>query len=490
MKLRKGIALLVTVGMILLLTACGGMKETADIPPSGPGSAETDAGGGAGEKADQAEEPDAGKAEEGKADNTEEKPQKEKKGKGTKVATNGSIEETVLLEEEGIKITATGLSYSDYDVRLNLTIENNTEQKLSFTNNIYGYNCNSVNGYMVNEGYLSADVAAGKKKNDSISFSYNELLLYGITEIADIQVWFTVKNDEYDTVCEGTGQVQTSLAENYDYGADTLKSMLESKAWEKLADCSIDYYSGEEVHNQDGIRIISQALITNRDDEKIALVEVINDLPETIYGDIRDVYLNGLLVTQGTWSRKAIAPGKRCIIEILPESMLGKAKWERFGIVELGNITFALDVKDEEDDEIYEPLEVSMEISREAMPIDDSGQELYNEEDMRIIAKGLQKEDSDSYLYMLFLIENQSSDVRSVNVGYGSVSINGYMIDNSYMWTDVPAGKCAVLEVHILERDLEENNISGIEDITEVELTFEIKEEYDEIASPMITIQY
>lgn len=509
MKWRKGIALLVTASMTLFVAACGGAKETADVSSANPEKTEADAAGGEEEKADHTEVSNAESTEEVKnreekseekkeeksenaeaeADKTEEKPREDKKGKDEKVATDGNIEETVLLEEDGIKITATGLSYSNYDVKLNLTIENNTEQKLSFTSGTLGYSCNSINGYMTAEGYLNADVAAGKKKNDSISFSYNELLLYGITEIADIQVGFTVKNDDYDIVCQKNGQVQTSLAESYDYETDTLKAMLESKAWEKLADCSVDYYSGEEIYNQDGIRIVSQALITNRDDERVVLIEVVNDLPETVFSSVGDIFLNDLLVATGTWNREAIAPGKRRIIEMTLESMLDKAYWERLGITEVDNITFTFGTKDEEDAEIFEPCEISMAISGESLPLDDSGQELYSEEGMRIIDKGLKMEDSDYWMYMLFLVENQSSNEREVKIEYDSISMNGYMV-GGYDYVYVPAGSVTVLEVNIPKDDLEENNIFSIEDITEAELTFEIKEGYKEIASPTVTIQY
>lgn len=508
MKWRKGIALLVTVSMTLLVAACGGTKETADVSSANLEKTEADAAkgkddhteGSNAESTDEVknreEKSEEKKEEEEKSENAEadddksdEQQQKDKKGKNNKVATNGSIEETVLLEDGGIKITATGLSYSDYDVKLNLTIENNTEQKLSFTSGILGNSCNSVNGYMIADGYLNADVAAGKKKNDSISFSYNELLLYGITEIADIQVGFTVKNDDYDVVCQKLGQVQTSLAENYDYETDTLKSMLESKVWEKLANCSIDYYSGEEIYNQDGIRIVSQTLITNKNDEKVALVEVVNDLQETVFSSVGDIYLNDLLVAPGTWNREAIAPGKRCIIEMTLESMLDKAYWERLGITEVGNIAFIFRTKDEEDVEIIEPCEIGMEISEKSMSIDDSGQELYSEEDMRIIDKGLKMEDSDYWMYMLFLVENKSTNEREVKVEYDSISMNGYMV-GGYDFVYVPAGSVTVLEVNIPKDDLEENNIFSIADITEAELTFEIDEGYKEIASSTVTIQY
>ena len=47
--------------------------------------------------------------------------------------TTATIQETVLYEENGVKITATGLECSLSQVALDLTIENNSSQDLSFS---------------------------------------------------------------------------------------------------------------------------------------------------------------------------------------------------------------------------------------------------------------------------------------------------------------------------------------------------------------------
>ena len=70
---------------------------------------------------------------------------------------DATLAETVLVNEGGVKITATGLTYTTYSVELGLAIENNSGKDLSLISGSLGYSCNSVNGYMVDEGYpLSA----------------------------------------------------------------------------------------------------------------------------------------------------------------------------------------------------------------------------------------------------------------------------------------------------------------------------------------------
>ena len=93
--------------------------------------------------------------------------------------TTATLDETVMVDEGGVTITATGLTYTAYSADLELTIENNSGKNLSFVSGSLGYSCNSINGYMVEDGYLNCDVANGKKANESISFGYDALMLYG-----------------------------------------------------------------------------------------------------------------------------------------------------------------------------------------------------------------------------------------------------------------------------------------------------------------------
>ena len=65
---------------------------------------------------------------------------------------SATIEETVLVDESDVKITVTEIKYTAYSVKLDLAIENNSGQNLSFHAGTMGYNCNSVHGYMVDGG--------------------------------------------------------------------------------------------------------------------------------------------------------------------------------------------------------------------------------------------------------------------------------------------------------------------------------------------------
>ena len=128
-----------------------------------------------------------------------------------------SIEETILYNSDDILITATELGYTDYSADISVVIENNSEKDLTFISNSIGYSCNSVNGYMIADGYINSSVAAGKKANETLSLSYDMLRLYGIFEIADIEIGFDISDDEYNHIYTGPCQVRTSIADQYDY---------------------------------------------------------------------------------------------------------------------------------------------------------------------------------------------------------------------------------------------------------------------------------
>lgn len=147
-----------------------------------------------------------------------------------------TLAETVLFDQDGIRITATGLSTDSlFGLELNLLVENDSAQNI-----VVQPNYCMVNGYMM-DGLLSADVAAGKKANDTLDFLSNALARCGIETIADIELDLVVSDgDSWQTLYE-TGPVilQTSAAGQYTQTYDD---------------------SGEEIYNQNGIRVVAKSV--------------------------------------------------------------------------------------------------------------------------------------------------------------------------------------------------------------------------------------
>jgi len=407
--------------------------------------------------------------------------------------TAPTIEETVLLDESDIKITATDLTYTGYSVDLGISIENNTDKNLSFASGTVGYCCTSINNCMIKGGYLNEDVAAGKKAKETISFSRTELELYGIREIADIQVGFVVKDDDYDEYFKGTGQVRTSVADSYDYTVNTYKKAMDSKALEVFYDCTIDYYEEQELYNENGVSMVSQALITNSEGEQAFLLELVNNSSEMVNVALCNPAVNGVGLYGSTWTTDTIRPGARCIMEAEVTAMLDGTCWELLGLGEVHTFSGDIILKDDEYTEVVAPKEIQIALSTETPVPNITGTEVYNENGVRIISKGIVEDSFDlsDDLHMVFLAENQSGALVTIGDAYDTFSLNGYMSDCIMYAGVLPPGRYAVLDVQISEWNLEECGITSPEDITEAEIGFEIRnKDYKLLAEPVVSVSY
>lgn len=403
-----------------------------------------------------------------------------------------TVEEMVLVDEGDVKITATGIKYTAYQVKVGLTIENNTEQSLSFHAGTMGYNCNSINGYMVDGGYLNTTVAAGKKTNETVSFGVDELTLLGIADIADIELGFSISDDHYnDYLVTGPRQLKTSLADSYDYAVDTYRRAITDSGVTRQFGFTVVHDLEDVLFNQRGIRVVSQTLVENSSGEQVLLVEVENTSDDMVYVSVGDVALNGLGVESGTWSTDWVGAGKRRLISVPLSYMLDESYGEVFGINEIGSVSYSFGVKDIDRDTLVVPPTLTFSVLGRQGSYDASGQELYQADGVRIVFKGLAP-DAFEYsedVHVLLLVENNFSRDLSFDVDYDSVSVNGYMTDFICYRRQVSSGGSAVLDVELWESSLEENGIAGLEDITEVEFTVEIRNDsYKTVAEPVVRV--
>ena len=124
--------------------------------------------------------------------------------------TKANISEKVIMEEEGIKVTAKSISYTGNSADIKLLIENNTENDLSFSSNLL-----SVNGIMIDSG-LYANVAAGKKSNETISLYNEDLKQANIEALKDIEFELeaSLNSGSYDTVATSSVTLTTDV-KNY-----------------------------------------------------------------------------------------------------------------------------------------------------------------------------------------------------------------------------------------------------------------------------------
>lgn len=171
---KRMIALAITAILALGMTACGGSTDQKETDQKVT------------ESSNQETQPD-----ETSQDTSVEE---------TAEVANGdeSIAEQVILDQDGIKITAKELIKDSFmGPEIELLIENNSDKKIIVqSRNV------SINGYMV-QPMMSTEVESGKSANDSLSFSSTELEENGIDTIGQIELNLVILDpDTYQSIFE------------------------------------------------------------------------------------------------------------------------------------------------------------------------------------------------------------------------------------------------------------------------------------------------
>lgn len=461
--MRKIISLLLVLLLVFSLVACGNTNESnsTDTPTSTP-TADSETSGNETPTDDES--------------HIDFEPREFKK--------TATIEETVLVDESGVKITSKELTYSNYAAELILVIENNSDKDLSFIANSVGYSCNSINGYMIPEGYLNCDVAAGKKANDTISIGYDTLMLYGIYEIADIEIGFDISDDDYNHTYTGPRTIQTTAVDSYNYETAYYRENIASKESQAEYDYSVPYFSADAVYEESGLVIASQAVMENKDGESILLLEVVNTTDEIVGVSTTNIDINGLRVCDSTWSYDSINPGKTAIVDIDLSSVLEPEYWEIYGIAEVGNVALKISFKDGDSNEVANPAHISIDIPGAESTFSMEGTEIYNDNGIRIVSKGVFADPSEysDDLHILLVAENTSGKTLALHDVYDSLSINDYMATYSFYTTTMEDGSYVMIDILLWGYGLDDINISEPSEVKTVEFSLSIKDQnYKEV---------
>ena len=201
-----------------------------------------------------------------------------------------SIEEQVLVDQDGIKITA--LEYvkdSIWGDGIKVLIENETDKDV-----MVGCNALIVNDYMINDLFAS-EVAAGKKSNETIYLSSSELKAAGIDTVGRIEIYFHV----YDT-------------DSYDRIFDSDCVTIETSAIDSIDTTAND--EGTELYNDGGIRIIGKTVDENSFWGTAILLYIENQSGNNVGISVDDLSINGFMFTP--YFSTTVYDGKKCIDDI------------------------------------------------------------------------------------------------------------------------------------------------------------------------------
>lgn len=202
--------------------------------------------------------------------------------------TEATIAETVLVDEQGVKITAKSLDAGAlFGPELKLLIENNSGKNLTFQ-------CreSSVNGYMV-DTMMSVEVVDGKKANDELTFMDSDLEACGIKTIADMEFSFHIfTTEDWETYLDTEKiQIKTSAAEGYTYIFDD---------------------SGDLAYEGNGVKVVVKGLSKDTSIFGPSVVVYIeNSGDEDVTVQTRDVSINGYMVN--AMFSPEVGAGKRAV---------------------------------------------------------------------------------------------------------------------------------------------------------------------------------
>ena len=227
---------------------------------------------------------------------------------------------------------------------------------------------------------------------------------------------------------------------------------------------------------------VSENLIYDKDDLKVTVKSlkfdgwmgpelkllIENDTDRTLTFQAKDVVINGFMID--TFMSADVAPGKKVNDGLtITGSSLELANVEtiqyidlQFRIIDFENYTNTFD---------SERIRIETSADPEyVQTVDDSGQLMIERDGLRIILKELETEDSFWGADIYVFVENSSE--KDVSVQVRDVSVNGFMISPSFH-VDVLAGTKVFDKLSFFEKDLEENDITDIE---ELELYFHVFE--------------
>lgn len=390
-------------------------------------------------------------------------------------STEATIDEAVLYDQSNVKISVVSVDYGKKDAKIEFLFENNTTKELTISAGTVGYTCFAVNGIMMADGYVSCDIAAGKKATENIDLDYYDLQLYGVDALQNIEIGFKIDDgDEY--VYTGPLQIDTSWSNNNAYSQIRFADRIQDAGCMNAYSYDVLSFSDQAISLDNGVNILSSCLIKNSEGNQSLFLEVKNTGTEEIEFKTSDISINDLIVYEsGTWSYDRILPEHTAIIDIQFSKVFPDEYWSIYGIEEIAAVGFGAVVDTEEND--GEKQIVNIVTADTPASFNTEGSEIFSNESIRLIFKGILDDPSEysNDIYILLLVENKLREEITLTDKYDSYSMNGFMGDCSFYSVDIAPEKYAFAEIKLYEYMLEDTDIKQATDIKDFGITFELK---------------
>lgn len=251
-KKSKMLLVLLLAFVMLVATACSGGEDDIKQPANVNGDSSVTAGN------------------ENAGDNTSE-------SKDNSATTEITIAETVLYDANDIKVTATGYEDGWMGPEIKILVENNSDKNALITTTSV-----SANGYMMPFASLYAEVAAGKKANETLSLMASELKQSGIETLAELQFYIQLQDPEtWETVDTSELITLNTSAAPFEQPVDD---------------------AGDVLYDANGIKIVCKGLKQDIiwDGTVVFYMENNSGKAVSIYAE--NVSVNGFMQDVGLWS--------------------------------------------------------------------------------------------------------------------------------------------------------------------------------------------
>lgn len=227
-----------------------------------------------------------------------------------------TVAETVLYEADGVKVTATGYEDGWMGPDIKILVENDSSKNVLVTSASV-----SANGYMMPTASLYAEVAAGKKANETLSIMSSELDQSGIEMLAELQFYLQIQDPEtWETITTSDLLTLTTSVAPYEQPVDD---------------------SGDVLYDSDGIRIICKGLKQDIIWDGTVVFYMENNSGKEISIYAENVSVNGFMQDVGLWSD--LRPSTKIIDGM---SMIDLSDLEIENIDQIENIEFNLRIVD------------------------------------------------------------------------------------------------------------------------------------------------
>ena len=381
---------------------------------------------------------------------------------------NPGIRQQVLYDQDGVMIRAERLEYTDEDIRLILTVKNDTEQDLTVLSNEPIWCCNAINSVMIlYGGDLSAEVKAKTTETEEMVFPRKELDMYGIGQISEMDLVFAI--DGPGPYIDVEAVIRTDLSQPGDYSGESLEN---GTIW-NAAD-SIVYKRSGTFYEDDMIRL-SSAMLLRAGDEEAVVFELENLSDEMAELSLKKIYVNGLKLQKSSGHGvNQILPHKKTMMYFMGSETMSRECMEAFGVKHIDSIHFDLGSSIMPDD--YGAKGIELVFSEKQPELNRSGKELYNEGGLRITAKGFFTGCGrfDDSLQLLLLIENNTGGFLEIQ--NRETEINGYPVDCFAYSQELEDHEAGLMAIDIAGYDYDDAGINGIEDVRSMTFELELKD--------------